>query len=316
MIDMRSCEQAVHDGLLDGTIVPWEPWWTTDNAVMEERTYRDSGMPAGADAGPSDGMIDGEEEEVGGGFGMGSGIPPIPEDVPPLSSLTSKQPSPLLPYTVAAILWCYALCQRRCSFRSSALPHLLSSHLRFPPPHLSRLNVTSWPRAGGMAMLLRTRKHARRLRESCSWLPDPSSLLPNLAKLHACQRRYVLPSWHVSFATCLQLGQLRFWCQCKGLREHCYSLFESIVTCGHLGRELRTQAHLQNAQASHRPECALERADMDASERLRSCCVPGSEQIGEAVQGCVERLVAHGGLGQREQIIDSQMLQARPPSES
>lgn len=117
---------------------------------------------------------------------MGSGIPPIPEDVPPLSSLTSKQPSPLLPYTVAAILWCYALCQRR-------------------------------------------------------WNGDA------VEDEEACEE----------------------------------AARELLVAAGPL---------LTPPKPGEAP------------------CVPAS--IGEAVQGCVERLVAHGGLGQREQIIDSQMLQA------
>ena len=42
-------------------------------------------------------------------------VPRVPRDIPALRSLTSKPPSPLLPYSLAGLLWCYAFAQRRCN---------------------------------------------------------------------------------------------------------------------------------------------------------------------------------------------------------
>ena len=44
-----------------------------------------------------------------------SRVPLVPKEIPPLSALTRAEPSPLLPFSLAGILWCYALSQRRCN---------------------------------------------------------------------------------------------------------------------------------------------------------------------------------------------------------
>jgi len=54
------------------------------------------------------------EDEEGGEDGEAvsvSRVPQVPSGIPPLTSLMSKEPSPLLPFSLAGLLWCYALSQ-------------------------------------------------------------------------------------------------------------------------------------------------------------------------------------------------------------
>jgi len=65
-----------------------------------------------------------------GGSDAVSRVPPVPKHIPPLSSLTSKGPSPLLSFSLAGILWCYALSQRRCNGETHGDAHMASEAAR------------------------------------------------------------------------------------------------------------------------------------------------------------------------------------------
>jgi len=95
----RAFQKAAAGGLLASLVDVWDPWWMHGRGTIL----------------PMDGEEASQEESA-------SRPPPVPEAIPPLSTLTSKQPSELLAYGLVDIMWSYAKCQRWCNGEAASDP--------------------------------------------------------------------------------------------------------------------------------------------------------------------------------------------------
>lgn len=110
----------------DCIIQAWSPWWESEEA--KDMTLSDQGMP-----------VVQELESTGTPSEAMSSLPKAPESpLPALSSLTSKQPSPLLMYHLVDLLFWYALILRAlngdCESAEADVVCLLSSCSRALSP--------------------------------------------------------------------------------------------------------------------------------------------------------------------------------------
>ena len=85
-------EQAVREGKLNGLMEQWVPWWMQSGCAIE---------------------IEEEEEEEDDGEMSSRRMPRILKEIPKFSTLSRKEPSPLLPFILVGMLWSYVLTKRR-----------------------------------------------------------------------------------------------------------------------------------------------------------------------------------------------------------
>lgn len=118
-------QKAAAEGQLSSLVDVFDPWW---------RRGRGTVVPVGGG---------GSEEAVA------CRPPPIASPLPPLRTLTSKEPSELVSYGLVDILWSYARCQRWCNGEASTDPSVSLCQCRC---HHDR-----WDASCGVRMQVHTR---------------------------------------------------------------------------------------------------------------------------------------------------------------